>query len=167
MRPPILAPLLTLVLSACGYAAMTSADDGATPAVRLGRVDDLSAEGDLGVRVRRHLARSLPGGPDPSHPAPPVLTGAVRTVDEGPAGFDRAGIASLYALAVELELRVVDPAGRVTWTTGPLRRRATFARGPSPIETAAARRAAVERALRRVADDALLALRADPPEAAP
>ncbi len=162
---PLPAPRRTVLLAAllaatgpagCGY-GFVRGDDAA--AVRLGAIDDLSAEGDLGVVVRRRvrLAVRVAAG------AAPVLTGTVRALDDTPAAF-QSGFAAMYEQPVEVELRLADAAGRPLWTSGPHRRRALFARGSTPLETESARRAALSEAARAATDDALAALPHSPPK---
>jgi hypothetical protein len=148
MRARRLVLLATLAPAACGYGLVRPGAVAARPGV----VDDLSTQGDLGVVVQRRLGLVLPRAvPDDA----PRLDGTVRALDDRPIGFDASGFAALYEQPVEVELRATDADGRVTWTSGPHRRRAVFARGATPLETETARRAALADAARLATDDAL------------
>jgi hypothetical protein len=147
----LLAALLAAAApAACGYGFVRP--EGVA-AVRVGAIDDFSAEGDLGSVVRRRvrLAVREPGD------GAPVLDGTVRVLDDAPAAFQN-GFAAMYEQPVEVELRLADADGRPLWTSGPRRRRAVFARGATPLETESARRAALSDAARAATDDALAAL---------
>ncbi len=135
--------LLALLLTSCGYGWVRS--DGAP--VRLGVVQDLSAEGDLGLVAGRVLRRALAGRLGEG----PVVTGELRTTDETLAAFD--GAPAMYRVGVRLELRVLGGGGVVLWESGPATRHEVYARGPSPFDSLEARRLALRRATEAAAED--------------
>lgn len=140
-------------LTGCGYRLVGGADAlGAAHRgpVRIGVIDDLTVHGDLGLHAAHRLRAAL--APRLADDAP-ALTGTIRAAGDLPLAFDDDRRATARTAGVELELRIADPGGAPSWTSGPIRRTRPWLRGPDPLEDRAARRAATLDAL----DDALAA----------
>jgi hypothetical protein len=147
----------------CGYAPIRG--DGAPVAVlAVGVVADHSPEGELGLVVSEAArvaigARARPrlgeGGP--------TLVGAVRVGAEAPLGFDGTGFATAYTAPVTLTVHLQGADGIPRWRGTPVVHAARWLRSPTPQETRAARRLALEAAARAALAEALDDLWQAPP----
>ncbi len=139
--------ICAIFLAGCGYGFVRD-DGGPVASLRLGTVEDLSAEGDLGLlatrTLRRQLVRRLGDGP--------TLVGELHTTEEHIAASDGAGL--MYEVGVRLALRLVDARGAALWTSGPVTRHAVYLRGGSPHASREARRHALAQATQAAADEA-------------
>ena len=129
--------LAGLVAAGCGY-RLVRAEDG--PTVRLGSIDDASAEGDLGLWARDHLRRRLLVRTD----APIELRGRIGPGDDRPVALATAG-ERVGAVGVVVELTAVDARGTPLASSGPVARSRPLAAVADP--TGAQRRARVIEAL--------------------
>ncbi|MBU0550801.1 hypothetical protein KKB55_06685 [Myxococcota bacterium] len=141
-----LALALALLLTSCGYRPLNQAPPLA-PALRLGRVVDLSAEGDLGLLAARALRAEL--GAAIRAEATPRLEGEARLVDLGATAYTPSGPLERRLILI-LNARLLDE-GRLLWL-GEARQEVTLA---APALGAHQRR---RLALRRAVDEAAHAL---------
>ncbi|MCB9549813.1 MAG: hypothetical protein H6706_28735 [Myxococcales bacterium] len=143
MRPPLL--LLALGLAGCGYGLVRPAT---TPVPAIGAVQDLSADGELGLIAAARLRRLAAG-----HPAGPgALTGRLAVAPDQALGRDGAGRGALFQADVTLDLEAGDgPAA--TWRAR-ARATATWVRGSDPLATTAARQLALADATEAAVDAA-------------
>ncbi len=151
--------LLTLLLPACGY-QLLGPDRGGVASLRLGEINDLGAEGDLGLQAGRLLREALAGRARPRLGRGPLLVGEVRPLAQEPVSWSE-GSASAWRTGVQLELRL-QRADEVLWASGPLLRRAIYLKGSTPLESLGSRREARRRALRLAVEAALDHLLATP-----
>lgn len=151
MRGVLKACAIAALIGACGYRPISQDGLASASAVAVGEITDFTTEGDLGQVAARRLHVRL--GTAGSAAEPPTLRGYLRALPDGPAAYESTGPAAAYRTGIELELEIVDVAGRVIWTSGPARRHAIYLRAPVPLETRAARRAALLDALEGAVDD--------------
>lgn len=141
----------------CGY-RLVRPDD--RPALRLGAIDDLTPQGDLGLAAADHLRRRL-GSADGARIE---LRGVVRPGDDTPAVFTGAG-EQARAVGVEVELSAFGADGRLVGASGPVRRSRPLFVGGDATAVASARRRVMQQALDEALDAALDRLWAQLPDA--
>ncbi len=155
LHPPaaLVRSFLALMLAAtgCGYRLVGAHD---RPTVRLGVIDDLTAEGDLGLWAREHLRQRVLVRAD----APVELRGRVRPGDDRPSVHAVAG-ERLRAVGVIVELTAVDAQGSPLAVSGPIARSRPLAPSADPI--GAEHRRQTRAALGDALDDALDRLRSE------
>ena len=125
--------------SGCGY-GLVSPGDGA----RIGSIEDLSVEGDLGLVARRAL-RGIAGQPGAGAA---VLTGRVRTLDEQLLAVDGTIGQTQSQVAIEL---VATRDGAQIWQAREVVA-AAWRRGTTLEDSLLARRAALHTAIRNGVD---------------
>ncbi|MEZ4465048.1 MAG: hypothetical protein R3F60_30270 [bacterium] len=148
MRPPVLLIALASLasgLAGCGY-GLVRPDAVAVPTV--GVIQDLSADGELGLVAAARLRQRGEGHP----PAPGLLEGRVTVGPERTLGRDAAGLSALYQADVALDLEVAS-AGEARWRAR-TQASATWVRGSDPLATTTARQLALADATAAAVDAA-------------
>jgi hypothetical protein len=148
-RKPALALAAACLLGGCGYSLVRADAAGPVPALALGVIQDDTAAGDLGFRVRLALARRLAARdrpallPDASDDAP-RLVGSVAALPDRTIAYDALGAAFEVRLRGRLELQASPPTAWPLWTSGDVEQAARYPRGATSAATESNRRLALE-----------------------
>jgi len=151
---PVVALILLVLLSGCGYRVVGPEAETASFG-RIGRIDDLTPSGDLGLRaverLRPRMAELAGAG---------TIVGVIRPHDAlaGPQAA-HGQVARVAGVEVELTLRGAD--GAILARSGPVRRTRPALLGPTVFEATAGYTRAVRQALDLAVDEAFARLLPD------
>lgn len=137
-----------LLIAGCGYRPV---GPESLPALRVGAIDDLTPDGDLGLLAAERLRKRLAPGAQARY----EVRGLVRPADDRPAAIAVAAGERARIAAVEVELWLAGADGLPVVRSGPVVRSAPALFGADLAATHAARRRATRRALDEAVDDAL------------
>jgi hypothetical protein len=138
------------LLLGCGYTLVRPDGAGPVPALALGVIRDATPAGDLGLRIRLGLARTLAARDRPRLLADdaeaPRLEGSVDALPDRTIAYDSLGAAFEVRLRGRLELLASPPTAWPLWTSGDVERSARYPRGATSAATESNRRLALEAA---------------------
>lgn len=154
-RAVVVAVGAACLLLGCGYTLVRADSAGPVPALALGVIQDDTAAGDLGLRVRLALARRLAARDRPQllgdDAEAPRLEGAVTAQPDRTVAYDTLGAAFEVRLRGHLELQASPPTAWPLWTSGDVEQTARYPRGATSTATESNRRLALEAAAEALA----------------
>ncbi len=152
-RKHALALAAACLVGGCGYTLVRADAAGPVPALALGVIQDDTAAGDLGLRVRLALARRLAARDRPrflgdaaDDADAPRLVGSVAALPDRTIAYDALGAAFEVRLRGRLELQASPPTAWPLWTSGDAEQAARYPRGATSVATESNRRLALEAA---------------------